>query len=81
MKITIKTFAKVKEKCGFDEKELTVSEGITVGQLVSELKKGCKALREFNGGLLFAKNEAYCMDDEILSDNDILAIFPPVSGG
>lgn len=81
MKIRIKAFASVKEAIGFEEKELTVSEGITVKNVIEQFKKIHAPLNDFNGSLLFAINEEYCDETAALSDEDILAIFPPVSGG
>jgi sulfur-carrier protein len=81
MKIKIKAFANVREAFGFDEKELTVSDGISVKEVVQQLKKSYRPLNEFDGSLLFAINEEYRPDNTALSDGDTLAIFPPVSGG
>jgi len=81
MKIKIKAFANVREAFGFDEKELTVSDGISVKEVVQQLKKSYRPLNEFDGSLLFAINEEYRPDNTTLSDGDTLAIFPPVSGG
>jgi sulfur-carrier protein len=81
MKITIKTYANIKELCGFKEKELIVSEGISVLNVIQELCKTYGCLKNNSRNLLFAINEEYCSGDSILADNDVLAIFPPVSGG
>ena len=81
MKIKIKAFASIKEACRFEEKELTVSEGISVREIIAELKKCHPALKNFENSLLCAINEEYCRPDSVLSDEDVLAIFPPVSGG
>ncbi|MBN1497222.1 MAG: MoaD/ThiS family protein [Spirochaetes bacterium] len=81
MKIKIKAFANVKEAFGFDEKDLTVSDGITVREVIEQFKTICEPLNEFNGSLLYAVNEAYCPESTVLMDEDTLAIFPPVSGG
>ena len=81
MKIKIKTFAHLKELCGFEEKELLVSEGITVSDILKMLAKNYECFHNSTNSLLCAINEEYCGLDKILSDNDILAIFPPVSGG
>lgn len=81
MKIKVKAFASVREAVGFEEKELTVSEGITVKDIIHQLRKSYSPLDKFNGSLLFAINEEYCREAAELSDEDTLAIFPPVSGG
>ncbi len=81
MKIRIKAFASIREACGFNEKEMTVSDGIRVREVMNGLRKSHPSLRDLNGTLLFAINETYCQTDAVLADGDILAIFPPVSGG
>jgi molybdopterin synthase sulfur carrier subunit len=81
MKVKIKTFASLKEICGFTEKEFIVSDGITVSEIVKELCGSHAGLEKRRESLLFAVNEEYCRADTILADNDVLAIFPPVSGG
>jgi molybdopterin synthase sulfur carrier subunit len=81
MKIKIKAFANVREAFGFDEKELTVSDGISVKEVVQQLKKIYRPLNDLDGSLLFSINEEYRPDNITLSDGDTLAIFPPVSGG
>jgi molybdopterin synthase sulfur carrier subunit len=81
MKIRLRAFALVREMCGFEEKELTVSEGISVRELFRELRKIHCPLTDLEGTLMFAINEEYCDGDAILADGDTLAIFPPVSGG
>lgn len=81
MKIRIKAFAAVKDLLGFEEKELTVSEGITVSGVVALLEKCHPPLKEIKDTLLFARNEEYCAGTADLADEDTLAIFPHVSGG
>jgi sulfur-carrier protein len=81
MKIKIKAFASVREAFGFDEKELTVSEGIAVKDLIRQLTKSYQPADDREMTLLYSINEEYCRDDAALSDGDRLAIFPPVSGG
>lgn len=81
MKIKIKAFATVKDICGFESTEVEASEGSSVQDIFTLLKKEYPLLEESEGKLLFAVNEEYAPQDTQLYDNDILAIFPPVSGG
>ncbi|HOO72599.1 MAG TPA: MoaD/ThiS family protein [Spirochaetota bacterium] len=81
MKIKIRTFASLREVCGFTEKELIVSEGIAVSEIIKELCRNCPEFAKRKDTLLFAVNEEYCGLDRVLNENDVLVIFPPVSGG
>ena len=81
MKIKIKVFASIKDICGFNEKELIVSDSIKVNEVVDLFIKSNHELSAKKDNLLIAVNEEYCGPDLMLQDGDILAIFPPVSGG
>jgi molybdopterin synthase sulfur carrier subunit len=81
MKIRIKAFATVKDICGFDEKDITINDDISVNEMLNLLEKDHPSLRESRGKLLYAINDEYVNEEVFLNDSDILAIFPPVSGG
>lgn len=81
MKITVKTFATVKDLCGFDDREFTVADSSRVADLITELMKTCPKLSGIRRSLLFAINEEYSTEESALKSGDTLAIFPPVSGG
>lgn len=81
MKIRIYVFASVKEICGFEEDILEIPENFSVGDVVNILMEKFIALKEMECKLFFAINEVYCNENTILNNGDILAIFPPVSGG
>ena len=81
MRIKIKVFASIRDICGFNEKELIVSDSIKVNEVMDLFIKGNQELSDKKDSLLIAVNEEYCRMDRILEDGDILAIFPPVSGG
>ncbi|MCU0848947.1 MAG: MoaD/ThiS family protein [Spirochaetes bacterium] len=80
MKIRVKIFAGLRDALGFDEKELIVSDGITAESVFRMILK-CAGHAYDITAVLFAVNEEYGSGETILSDGDILAIFPPVSGG
>ncbi len=81
MNIRIKTFASVKDICGFSEKEISIKEAAMVKEVLAALNKNSPGLQEIMDSLLFAINEEYCTKEARLKADDILAIFPPVSGG
>ncbi|MGV7927628.1 MAG: MoaD/ThiS family protein [Spirochaetota bacterium] len=81
MRIKIKTFASVKDMCGFSEREFELPERSTVGDAVRRLEPECRGGVAGLESLLYAVNEEYCRGDRVLAENDVLALFPPVSGG
>ncbi|MFC1668940.1 MoaD/ThiS family protein [Spirochaetota bacterium] len=81
MKIRIKTFASIKEACNFEEKEITASDNSSVNDIIEQLSKDYECFIDTKNTLLYAINENYCSLETVLNDDDVLAIFPPVSGG
>ncbi len=81
MRIKLKVFASVKDICGFNEKELIVSDAIKLHEVIDLLIKNNQELSGKKDSLLIAVNEEYCKMDRTLEEGDTLAIFPPVSGG
>ncbi len=81
MKVTILPFAAVKDILECSRKDLTLPEGTDVKTAADMLEKEYPLLSEIRSSLLFAVNETYVKPDRILSDEDVLAVFPPVSGG
>ena len=81
MRITIKAFASVKDSLGFSERRLDLSSGTTAEGAVRAVERELGVgIPDFDS-LLFAVNEEYCRRDRVLQENDVLALFPPVSGG
>ncbi len=81
MRVKVKLFASFRDICGFNEKELIVSDSIRVSEIVDVLIKGNSELAAKKDTLLVAVNEEYCDPDKILEEGDTVALFPPVSGG
>ena len=81
MRIKIKVFASIRDICGFDEKELIVSDSIKVNEVIDLFIKANREFTDKKDILLVAVNEEYCRMDRTLEDGDVMAIFPPVSGG
>jgi len=81
MLITIRPFASAKDALGFDRKEINVKEESTVSDVLATLLMESPELNTLRENLLFALNSTYCQTDTVLHAGDILAIFPPVSGG
>ena len=77
-------FAKLKQLIGKSEETICIENKKKISQIINELKKRNEvynfALKETNT-LQYAVNCEYVDLDFFVSNNDELAIFPPVSGG
>jgi molybdopterin synthase sulfur carrier subunit len=76
----IKYFATLRDLSGVEEEEYIVQDRPTVGKVFTELKARHPAM---NGqkNVLFAVNEKFAGPDTKVNNDDVLALFPPVSGG
>ena len=81
MTITLKVFASIRDICGFNEKEINITPGTTIESLMDGLVNEYPALESRRKSLLIAVNEEYTTGSKTLSDRDVVAVFPPVSGG
>ncbi|HIP89547.1 MAG TPA: MoaD/ThiS family protein [Thermococcus paralvinellae] len=87
MRIKVRYFARFRELAGVDEEYLELPSGSRVGDLIEIIKKRHPRFRNE----VFAQNEeadvnvsrngSYVSFDEELRDGDIVALFPPASGG
>ena len=77
-------FAKLKQLVGKSEETICIQKKKRISQVINELKKRNEvynfAFKEINS-LQYAVNCEYVDLDFFVTDNDELAIFPPVSGG
>ena len=81
MNITVKTFASVSDICGFREKVYSLPDGSSVSALLEVVVSEYPGLGRLKAGLLSAVNEEHSSITRVLSNNDVVAFFPPVSGG
>lgn len=77
--VKIRYFSIVKEKLGKQEEDLDFSGNIR--ELREFLKRRYPELENVWNNVRFAVNEEYVDEDYELSDNDRVAVIPPVSGG
>ena len=74
MPVHVRLFAGLRERAGWSERDL---EGVErVGEIWEKLGLGAEP-----AGLLYAVNKEYAGADRKLSDGDVVALIPPVSGG
>jgi MoaE-MoaD fusion protein len=81
IKITALLFGQAREAAGTDQLELHIEAPATVASAFEALKSLNPKLAVMERSLMFAINEEYASREQPLSDNDRLAILPPVSGG
>lgn len=88
MRIKVRYFARYRSLVGKSEEELEVPDGITVRDLIEILKERYPVLKnevfaedDDFADVNVSRNGRYVRFDEVLKDGDVIAIFPPVSGG
>lgn len=74
------SFGIAKDIIGTKEMEIDHSKIGTVGQLRAFLDDQYSGFTQIKGYMV-AVNESYAEDKKRLSDQDVIAIIPPVSGG
>lgn len=75
-------FAGVKESAGKSEEQLELPETVhTVADFASFLEARYPALSGRLGAVRFAVNEAFVDATAAVSEGDVIAVIPPVSGG
>lgn len=80
-RVDVKLFGGFQLAFGESEMEADVRAGSSVTDLWLELCRRSPALASSSGQRLIAVNEEYSGEDRLLSENDVVAFFPPVSGG
>jgi molybdopterin synthase catalytic subunit len=81
MRITVKLFATLRQEAGWSQRELDLAEGATLGDLMTYLEQTHPEVRLAGRPVYAAVNQSYAQPDQRLAAGDVVAIFPPVSGG
>ena len=86
MKLNILYFASLREDLGMDRETLEVDDAAVSAtsdlmKLLSQRGEQWRAVMLDNPNLLVAVNQETATPDTMLSDNDEVACFPPVTGG
>jgi MoaE-MoaD fusion protein len=79
--ITVRLFAVLREQAGAASLDLHLSEGSTVADAISELRRGPLSGLPERAPFVAAVAREYVEGDHPLTDGDELALVPPVSGG
>ena len=81
MEVKVLLFATLRQTAGWKERTLHVNQGSSLGDLLTQLTVEQPALDLNKRTIYAAVNEEYAQRETILQPNDVVAIFPPVSGG
>lgn len=81
MLVTVRLFASLRDTAGWNQKQIEIAEGTTVGDLLNHLQE--ELYRDGMSGrpVYAAVNHTYADPSAALADGDEVALFPPVSGG
>ncbi len=79
--IQVLLFGACRESAGTSEMVFMLAFPATVASAWAELKAAHPALSSYERSALFAVNEEHAPRSQALKASDVLAIFPPVSGG
>ena len=77
MRIKVKLFANLREKFGYDEQEIEISDGTTLNDVWMRVAENS----DWRDEILMAVNMDYANPDTLVKDGDEVAFFPPVTGG
>lgn len=80
MKLSVLLFAAARDIAGAESIELDLPESATISQARGALLGSVPALAT-RSTLLWAVNNEYASGDRVLHSSDVVACFPPVSGG
>ena len=81
MEIKVLLFATLRQMAGWKERTIEVAEGSSLGEVLAHLTDEQPVLDLNKRTIYAAVNEAYAQRETVLQPNDVVAIFPPVSGG
>ncbi len=81
MKVCVLLFAAAREVVGKEAVELELPDASTVAAVRSALLLAYPALTARAKNLLWAVNNEHASDARVLNATDVVACFPPVSGG
>lgn len=81
IEITVRLFATLRQQAGWSQKTLEVEEGTTLRDLLKELESVEDSVELSGRPVYAAVNKEYADTERVLSAGDVVALFPPVSGG
>ena len=79
MKVTVRFFAQFREIIGEKQKDVEIEDGRTLHDIIFRLRNDYPDLKKEK--MIVSLNHKYAHPEEILEEDDEIAVFPPVSGG
>ena len=77
MVIVVKYFASISDAVGKTSEKIVLQHEMTVGEVWTDVSKNIK----YAGKVMTAVNHKYVDENYLLTDEDEVAFFPPVTGG
>jgi molybdopterin converting factor subunit 1 len=81
IQVQVRLFATLRQEAGWSERTVTLPPGATVAELLTQLETTTPGLKLSGRAVYAAVNQQYTRGTQALADGDVVAIFPPVSGG
>jgi molybdopterin converting factor small subunit len=81
VQIKAQFFSQLKEVTGSGERIVTLPEGSTVGDLLTQLYRQCPGLENWDNSILVGAGVEFVRRDRRLQPGESIAIMPPVQGG
>lgn len=81
IRIRVLLFARLVDETGKRELELSMARGATVSDALNALCEQYPQIAAARSSVAAALNDVYAPASRELSDGDVLALIPPVSGG
>tara|TARA_Y100000996_G_C22454781_1_gene615402 strand:- start:558 stop:809 length:252 start_codon:yes stop_codon:yes gene_type:complete len=81
MKIKVLFFASYREKSGVKTDIFNISDDSNLKMLIDKVVQKFPLLHSDPSKIVAAINEEFCDHTHLLSEGDIVALIPPVSGG
>ncbi len=81
MRIRVLYFGALREIFRREKDTLSLSEGATVGTLLEHFRASAPEQNSFWGAIAVAVNQEFARADQLLAEDDEVALLPPVSGG
>jgi molybdopterin converting factor subunit 1 len=79
--IHVRLFAGLRQLVGKRDLTMELPDGSTIMELRDRLAEEYPVVRPFLRTLVYAVDEEYVPTEHVVSDGDLVAVIPPVSGG